>query len=104
MTAEHDAMLAGLIAQARDEGVDLVTLRALVEEASELGATRALTRIGLSDAGAGRDIGELRALLKAWRETKASVRMTLVAWTVKWVLAMVVLGLGLKLGLGGMAR
>ena len=52
MTRED--MLARLMAQAGDEGTDLVTLRAIVEEASDLGAVRALTRMGLGDDDADR--------------------------------------------------
>ena len=40
----NDDMLARLIGQAGADGADQVTLRALVEEASELGAARALHR------------------------------------------------------------
>ena len=43
-------------------------LRAIVEEASEVGANRVLTRLGLSDPGAQDDIDELRELLRAWRD------------------------------------
>ena len=65
-------MLARLIAQAASSmkmegGGELVTLRAIVEEASEVGATRVLGRLGLSDASAQDDIDELRELLAAWR-------------------------------------
>lgn len=45
------AVLAQLIGQAADKGADLVTLRAIAEEAGELGATRALKRLGLSARG-----------------------------------------------------
>jgi hypothetical protein len=48
----RDDMLAGLLAQAAGEGCDVVTLRAIVEEASELGAERVLSRLGLADEGA----------------------------------------------------
>ena len=48
----REDMLAGLIAQAALDGGDLVTLRAIVEEASEVGAGRALARLGLSDEAA----------------------------------------------------
>ncbi len=41
--------LAQLAAQAEARGADLPTLRALIEEASELGAQRALTQLGLAD-------------------------------------------------------
>lgn len=45
-------MLAQLISQAADEGADLVTLRAIIEEASELGAQRVLSHMGLDDGQA----------------------------------------------------
>src|SRR5690606_19629691 len=66
-TMNHEDMLARLMAQAVDEGGDLVTLRAIVEEASELAARRGLGRLGLGDDGAEKDIDELRELLAAWR-------------------------------------
>ena len=61
-------MLAGLLAQAAAQSGDLVTLRAIVEEASEVGARRMLARIGLDDETAPQDMGELRELLRAWRD------------------------------------
>ncbi len=45
-------MLTQLTAQAEARGADLVTLRALIEEACELGAVRALSVLGLADDGA----------------------------------------------------
>ena len=68
----HEDMLARLVMQAVAEGGELVTLRAIVEEASEVGASRVLGRLGLADAGAEKDIDELRELLAAWRAAKAS--------------------------------
>jgi hypothetical protein len=47
-------MLTHLSAQAEARGADLATLRALIEEASELGAQRALERLGLHDDHASR--------------------------------------------------
>ena len=61
MTRED--MLTGLIAQAAQAGGDLITLRAVIEEASELGATRVLSRMGLDDPNAQEDLSELRQLL-----------------------------------------
>ena len=61
-------MLAQLLVQAEGEGADLITLRAMVEEASELGAQRVLTAIGLDDDHASADLIELRQLLRAWRD------------------------------------
>ncbi len=61
------AVLAQLMRQGAERGVDLVTLRAIVEEAGELGAARALARVALSDERAREDVAELRELLAAWR-------------------------------------
>lgn len=97
-------MLAGLIAQANGEGTDLVTLRALVEEASELGAQRTLSRIGLDDATASGDLTELRELLRAWRDAKASARHAALGWLVRGVLALLLLGLAVRLGAVGLLR
>lgn len=82
MTGEQ--VLARLMAQAEVKGVDLVTLRALVEEASEAGAKRALGALGLDDARARRDMDELRELLSAWRDAKRSARQAVVAWAAPW--------------------
>ena len=54
----REDMIARLVGQAAAEGGDLVTLRALIEEASELGAARALSRLGLADDKASGDIDE----------------------------------------------
>jgi hypothetical protein len=91
--------LARLIAQAEGEGASLVTLRALAEEASEMAVQRALERLGLTDPTAHRDISELRTLLQAWRDAKASARNAFVGWIVRVVLAGVVLGLAMRFGL-----
>ena len=69
---KNEDMLARLLAQAASDGNDLVTLRAIVEEASELGARRMLERVGLDDESAIHDVSELRELLQAWRDAKAS--------------------------------
>ncbi|WP_159976680.1 MULTISPECIES: DUF6127 family protein [unclassified Novosphingobium] len=91
-------MLAGLLAQATAQGGDLVTLRAVVEEASELGAQRMLARIGLDDETALQDMGELRELLRAWRDAKSSARTAVVNWIVRGALALLLLGLTVRLG------
>jgi len=79
MTRED--MLARLLAQAESQGCELITLRAIVEEASDLGAARVLSRMGLADAGAHEDLNELRELLRAWRDAKASVWKAVIEWT-----------------------
>ncbi|MEH3046224.1 DUF6127 family protein [Sphingomonas adhaesiva] len=93
-------VLAQLMAQEQARGVDMETLRAIVEEAGELGATRALTRLGLADEGAAGDVAELRELLKAWREAKRSAWRALAAWVVRMVWAALLVGIAVKLGFG----
>jgi hypothetical protein len=101
---ETGAMLARLLAQAESEGANLVTLRALAEEASEAGAERALERLGLADPAARGDLGELRQLLGAWRDAKRSARNAVVGWAVRIVLALLLMGMAVKLGLVTMVR
>ncbi len=92
-------MLARLMAQAEGQGADLVTLRALAEEASEAGAERALGVLGLTGPGARRDMDELRELLQAWRDAKRSAWQAVVTWVVRIVLAALLVGMAVKLGL-----
>lgn len=94
----REDMLARLLAQAADEGADLVTLRAVVEEASELGAKRVLTRMGLDDPAAHTDLSELRELLQAWRDAKASAWQAAIGWAVRGVLALLLMGIAWRLG------
>lgn len=93
------AMLARLMRQAEEEGAALVTLRALIEEASEAGVARALDRLGLGDASARRDISELRELLKAWRDAKISARNAVLAWIMRIALALLVVAMAARVGL-----
>lgn len=102
MTRED--MLARLVAQAAGSAPEIVTLRALVEEASELGAARALERLGLDDARARDDMAELRELLGAWRDAKKSAWKAAVDWLVRGVLALLLVGIALRLGVGEMLR
>jgi hypothetical protein len=99
MTEQANSMLALLVAQAEGQGAGLVTVRALVEEASELGAGRALEALGLSDGKARRDMDELRELLQAWRDAKKSAWQAVVSWMVRILLALLVLGMSVRLGL-----
>ena len=101
---KRDEMLAGLLVQAAAEGGELVTLRAIVEEASELGARRVLQRIGLGDAGAEKDIDELRELLAAWRAAKASAWKAIVEWLVRGLCALLLIGIAVRLGVPGMLK
>ena len=100
----REDMLAGLIAQAALDGGDLVTLRAIVEDASEVGAGRALARLGLSDEAAQDDLDELRELLGAWRAAKASAWKAAIEWVVRGVFALLLIGIAVRLGLPGMLK
>jgi hypothetical protein len=91
-------MLAQLITQAADEGADLVTLRAIVEEASELGAQRVLASMGLDDAHAPGDLTELRQLLRAWRDAKSVAWREAVNWLVRGALALLLVGIAVRMG------
>ena len=94
----NDAVLAHLVRQAEGTGADLVTVRALVEEASEAGAERALGRLGLADAKARRDMDELRELLQAWRDAKKGAVAQTASWMLRVVLALLVLGMAVRTG------
>jgi hypothetical protein len=91
-------LLAQLMRQAGERGADLVTLRAIAEEAGELGATRALTRAGLADEGAKGDLAELRELLGAWRDAKRSAWKGAVGWVVRLLATLLLAGIALRLG------
>jgi len=100
----REDMLARLLAQAAAEGGELITLRAIVEEASEVGAGRVLQRIGLSDERAQDDIDELRELLGAWRAAKASAWKAAVEWIVRGAMALLLIGIAFRLGVPGMLK
>ncbi|MCL6679917.1 DUF6127 family protein [Sphingomonas sp. RG327] len=95
----NDALLATLVAQADGRVIDVVTLRALVEESSQSGARRALGALGLDDARARRDMDELRELLSAWRDAKRTAWRAVVTWLVRIALAMLLIGIAVKLRL-----
>jgi hypothetical protein len=95
----NDALLATLVAQADGRVIDVVTLRALVEESSQSGARRALGALGLDDARARRDMDELRELLGAWRDAKRTAWRAVVTWLVRIALAMLLIGIAVKLRL-----
>lgn len=97
-------MLAMLVAQAESAEGDLVMIRALIEEASEAGATRALERVGLSDRKAGQDIDELRDLLRGWRDAKKAARLAALGWLVRLGIALLLLGLAVKFDLARVLR
>ena len=77
-------------------------LQGLLEQASETGARRALAQLGLDDASAAKDMGELRELLSAWRDAKRSARKAAIGWIVRMVLALLLIGIAFRLGLPGL--
>ena len=97
-------MLAKLIAQGVGEGGELITLRAIVEESSEMGAQRVLDRLGLADAGAQDDIEDLRELLGAWRSAKASAWRAAVEWLVRGVFALLLIRIAVRLNVPGLLK
>ncbi|HEX2811392.1 MAG TPA: DUF6127 family protein [Sphingopyxis sp.] len=108
---DEDEALARLIALAGTSASgasgaagDAAVLRALVEEASELGARRALARLGLADAAARDDVSDLRQLLGAWRDAKKSVWAAVIDWAVRGMLALLVVGLAMRLGFAGLLK
>ncbi|EAT08215.1 hypothetical protein SKA58_07208 [Sphingomonas sp. SKA58] len=102
--AMKEEMLARLVAQAQGQVADMVTIRALIEEASDLGAGRALERLGLSDRGAETDVRELRELLSAWRDAKKAARGAVIGWIVRIGMALVLPGVAVKVGLVGLVK
>jgi hypothetical protein len=97
-----EAALARLLAGAG--APDELVWRAAIEEAAELGARRALARLGLADEAARDDVGELRELLKAWRDAKRSAWKAAVDWIVRGALALLLVGIAVKLGFGAWVR
>jgi uncharacterized membrane protein YdfJ with MMPL/SSD domain len=98
----NDALLATLVAQADGKCLDVVTLRALVEESSQAGARRALGALGLDDEKARRDMDELRELLSAWRDAKRTAWRAVVSWAVRIALAALLIGIAVRLRLTGL--
>lgn len=97
-------LLTRLIAQAEDGRDDLVMIRALVEEACDLGTGRAMERLGLSDHKAEADVRELRELLGAWRDAKKAVRSAVIGWLVRGCLALILIGIAVKIGLFALVK
>ncbi|MFA7604172.1 MAG: DUF6127 family protein [Novosphingobium sp.] len=95
----NEDMLARLVAQAAGEGADLATLRAVVEEACARGARRTLAGLGLDDDKAPADLGELRQLLRAWRDAKASAWKAAIDWLVRAALALLLVGIAWRIGM-----
>lgn len=104
MSGIETDVLARLMLQAEGEGADLTTLTAIVEEAGELGARRALAKLGLDDAGAAKDMAELRELLGAWRDAKRSALKAVAGWVARMLAAVLLVGLAVRLGFSGWVK
>ena len=74
-------------------------LELVAERAAEIGAEKAFERLGISpkDEHAARDIGELRDLLRSWREVKSTATKSVVRMFVTILLISMLIGLGAKL-------
>jgi hypothetical protein len=97
--AQADDLLTDLLTSAQGRPLDYVVLRALVEEASEAGACKALASLGLDDEKARRDMDELRELLVTWRDVKRSAWQTAARWIVRVMLALLMLAMAYRLDL-----
>jgi hypothetical protein len=60
------------------EGITKDELIAMIAKGAEDGALKALGRVGLHDENAVHDVKELRNLLDSWRQTKRTVRSTVI--------------------------
>ena len=61
----------------------------MLDKAARRGAKRALRSIGLLDDDAAKDIIEMRNLIEAWRDTRKSIRSTVVKMTTVGVLTFI---------------
>lgn len=89
--------LTALAIEARAEGTDASIIKALVEEASELGASKALLHCGLHDESAGADIRALRDLLGAWRDARKTAWRSLVKWFITLLFVVILAGIATKM-------
>lgn len=99
-----DDLLAQLIASAEGQRVDFVILQAVIEEASDAGARRALAALGLGDGTARRDMDEVRELLSTWRDVKRSAWQTAARWVVRVLLAALMVAIAYQSNLRDLLR
>lgn len=76
----------------------------LLARAAEQGAKRALASLGLENGGAARAIRELRDLLDAWRDTRRTAWRTAIKVTTTATLAVLLIGVAIKLKFMGGAQ
>jgi len=73
-------------------------LDALLEQAAERGARRALERLGLHDDEAGKDIHDLRTLIDSWRDAKRTVAKAFIQWFTIGLLGLLTVGMWMQFG------
>ena len=86
---------SGMVIMPREE------FEGLLNCAAERGAERVLAHLGLENGHAARDIRELRDLLEAWRDARRAVWQTIVKVATTGILAILLLGVAIKLKLFG---
>ena len=64
-------------------------LEEMLDNAARRGAKEALRSVGLLDDDAAKDIIEMRNLIEAWRDTRKSIRSTIVKMTTVGVLTFI---------------
>lgn len=99
-----DDLLARLVASAEGQPVNFVILQAMVEQASNAGATKALSSLGLEDQTARRDMDELRELLGVWRDVKKSAWQSIARWVARILLASLMVSLAYQANLRDLLR
>jgi hypothetical protein len=68
-------------------------LEAMLERSAEIGAQRALAKVGLSDdLDTAKDIHDLRQLIDGWRDVKSTAVKTMVRWVVLCLLGCISIG------------
>ncbi len=73
-------------------------LKSLMEQAAEMGAERALHKVGLGDDNAGNDVRDLRELMSSWRDVKKTFIRAIVKDFAKVVLGALAFGAWMKFG------
>lgn len=99
-----EELLAQLVAGAEGQPLNFVVLQAMIEQASDAGATRALSSLGLEDKTARRDMDELRELLGVWRDVKKSAWQSVARWVLRVFLAALMVSLAYQTNLRDLLR
>lgn len=76
-------------------------LEDLLNQAAKRGAEEALSKLGLHDENAGKDIQDLRSLIEGWRDVKNTATRTIVKWVIMIILGAISVGTYVNLKGGG---